>query len=316
MSLDNITIDFRTSRLLKHQLKMADHAFSRMNHADPDGALHDFRVALRRIRSRLRLYRDEFKGIRAILRRLRKLSRTCDAARDEEVWLTLLDKLAEGCRRQELEGINQIRDRLIDQMNESRQQTREAIEDHYPSIRDDLHELAQRSADCDEKVGLYEQANDLCRVLETSLGGLLPDMEVGCAHRTRILIMRLRYFMESERELYASEDIDDAVAALKSLQSLLGQWRDAKLLGDWLSETAAVCCGMHARKLVRAAMHDDIHAFAVLQAHELLSGLVYVATGLNAHVQMLYAQLEAWFAGPEYHQLKVSSHPLKAIPVS
>jgi CHAD domain-containing protein len=73
-------------------LAAARAAAERLARAEDDEALHDFRVALRRLRSTLRLYRPELgRSVAARMRRsVKKMARATNAARDTEVQLAWL----------------------------------------------------------------------------------------------------------------------------------------------------------------------------------------------------------------------------------
>lgn len=303
MSAEDPTWDIYPARFINRQLKVADRAVSCLSQGRQSDALHDFRVALRRIRTYLRLHQDEIKGSRHVLRKLRKLMDASDVARDAEVWLALLDRLAEGCRHQEQDGITHIRNYLNEHLGKATLRAHTAIEEGYTSVRHDLHDLAKDNAGKKE-ILLDRQLLDLWQNLDSALCKLLPEIETDSAHRARLCTKRLRYILESERDQLALPAMDEAITTLKSVQTLLGEWRDAMLFGDWLTEAAATCCGGQAREMIQAALHDDIRGFAALQAHELLSGLVYLATRLNAHLESLRHQLRAWLQGPDQGKLQ------------
>lgn len=310
MSEKDPALESCIARFMNRQLKVADHAMSCLGQKESAEALHDFRVAIRRVRTYLHLHQGEIKGTRSLQRKLRKLMHASDEARDAEVWLALLDVLAEGSRRQEYEGIASIRKRLSNHLEEARVQAQSAIDEKYPPLRHDLRSLTKELAHAHTaKTGKRnvlpeKQLSDLWCRLDAKFCSLLPDMDPVLAHRARLYTKRLRYFLESERDQLPTNDLDEVFFLLKSIQTLLGEWRDAMLFGDWLTEAAAACCGGQARQMIRAALHDDVHGFAVLQAHELLSGLVYLATRLSAHLESYRKHLVVWLEGSEHNKLQ------------
>ncbi|OBS08320.1 CHAD domain-containing protein [Acidihalobacter prosperus] len=300
-----------TSRLLEHQLKVADRAMARLARSqDGDDSLHDFRVAIRRIRSRLALHRDGAKGVRSLLRDLRKLSRTSDIARNAEVWLALLDTLGVGSTRQESEGVTQMRAQLARTADEEWACARAAAQCRYPDLRARMRVLASRLAEDDQaeyegEVPRYRaQARHLWRDLDEALSIAWPEMESESAHRARLLAKRLRYLLESDESIYGQGACGDVIDALKALQTHFGEWRDAQLFGEWLTDAAASACGAQARDMMRAALREDVQGFAILRTHEALPGLVYLATQLSAHLAMLRGRLQDWYTGGEARALR------------
>lgn len=296
---DGVTVETDTARLLRRQLKAADQAMARLARGE-DEALHDFRVAVRRIRSRLKWHPAKTKDIRELSRNLRKLTRVSDEARNAEAWLALLDVLAKEAARQEAEGVAQVRARLMQRLRISLDDARETIEHRYPPLRADLHALVhgrqKLALPGNETAEFRVRAEALWHRLDESLAGLWPDLDEHTLHRTRLLSKRLRYWLESDQALFAADQSDTVVTELKALQTRLGDWRDAQMFGAWMSDTAAATCGAHAREMVLAAMREDVRGFAILQAHETLPGLVYLATRLSAHYSELRIQLEPHLA--------------------
>lgn len=83
-------------------------------HAD-NAALHDFRVALRRLRSTIRLYRlwlDDRVLPRKLCRRLKRLARATNAARDAEVGLAWVKRQRRFLPRRSLNGVQWFTDEL------------------------------------------------------------------------------------------------------------------------------------------------------------------------------------------------------------
>src|SRR5580765_6278481 len=86
--------DETARRLALRQLDEVVQARAALEQADDPDALHDFRVALRRLRSCLRSYREQVKPSvgRRLRRRLRRMARTTGASRDLEVQLQWLHR--------------------------------------------------------------------------------------------------------------------------------------------------------------------------------------------------------------------------------
>jgi CHAD domain-containing protein len=86
----NLSVAIAARRIALQYLAAALTARRRLRDATDEDALHDFRVALRRLRSTLRAYRPWINARvvpRKLRKRLRRLARTTNAARDAEVAL-------------------------------------------------------------------------------------------------------------------------------------------------------------------------------------------------------------------------------------
>jgi len=197
-------------------------------------ALHDFRVAVRRLRSTLRAWRDVLgPAVRGKdLRRLRRVARATGDARDAEVLLAWLDRsvgdlppahraaaawlgrrLEERARHPD---VSSAVDRLV--------RTCDRLE---PRIRRARPGAAGGGFDRALAARIREHAGDvagwLARV-ETSADAPL-------AHRARIAGKRLRYLLEPLRDTPGAGS-RDAVKALKRLQDLLGDLQDARVAAE------------------------------------------------------------------------------------
>src|SRR5258708_4565997 len=85
-------------------LEQADEAGKRLDHPDDPEALHDFRVAVRRLRSWLRAYKEPLRGSVSGKHRdvLRAVAHATNAGRDAEVhveWLRARAEFFRGRRR-------------------------------------------------------------------------------------------------------------------------------------------------------------------------------------------------------------------------
>lgn len=298
--MENVAIMMSTERLLKQELKVTDQALLRLSHADDNEALHDFRVALHRMRSRLRPYNKELRVVRRLSRKLYNLMRACDAARNAEACSTLLKSLSSGGNPQELHGINEIQAKAVQLMQDRRIEALKTIQSNYPHLRlraDDLLEtLGYGSVRINNSTWVFQTwAIKMGQQLNQALLAVWPEMEDGVVHHARILAKNLCYFLESEDLLFELRWRNEVIAYLKNTQNLLGDWRNARLLAIWLSDMASVSCGARARKLVSAALCEDVQGFAALQEKEALPGLIYIATRMSAHMAALRDEFDVWF---------------------
>ena len=209
---------------------------------DPQ-ALHDFRVAVRRLRTLLRAYRPWLKrtASKKVLRRLRALGRATNAGRDAEVQIEWLAAQRDGLRRSERTGLNWLL-RIL------RQTKRTSYAAARKTVRPAFERVAQLTrAKLDEDVNgrvapLYQGAfgmllRDHAKILGDRLGEVRQPGDEDVVHRTRITAKRLRYLLESAEA--AVPEGKKAIKAMKRLQDLLGNLRDMHVMEELLADALA-----------------------------------------------------------------------------
>ncbi|MCI0433915.1 MAG: CHAD domain-containing protein [Gemmatimonadetes bacterium] len=221
-------------------LEDADKALQRLSGSRDAEALHDFRVALRRLRSCFRAYRpyidDSVRN--ADRREIRGIARATGNARDVEVqleWLRsqrrLSSKAAAGAKRL----VHKLRER----QKEAEAAAGDAIGD-FPAVQHRLREsLSRYSALIDPTDPLRapttaEIAAGLATLYSASLSSTMASVrsvEDGLrAHQTRIAGKRLRYVLEPLEPDTARGKT--AVASLRKLQDDLGDLHDLDVMLD------------------------------------------------------------------------------------
>jgi len=241
-----LTPEEATRRIGLRQLKDAAGALERLaDPADAD-ALHDFRVAIRRLRSTLRAWRAELDpSVRKKQRRgLAGIQAATSASRDAQVALLWLQEQSGELRPVQRSGLAWIVGRLEAQRASARAQALEQARDAFEK----LHEpLRARLALLRTEVDLTRPAAPArfgaalaARLREHSLElveRLAAVATLDCrteAHAARIRLKRLRYLIDSTAERL--EDPEPAQALCKRLQDLLGQLNDAHVLRAMLLE--------------------------------------------------------------------------------
>ena len=229
-------------------LQQAEAAFARLTVSADEDALHDFRVALRRLRSHVRSYRPWLResAARKQERRLRRIGRASNRSRDLEV---LRERLREIPSLTELEQRgaatfeSAVHERLRSALTEFRNETlgdfsllarelRVGFSTYTDQLRLDgappelMGQVAAR---------LARQLRD---ALRDDLASVLSIEHQEEAHAARISGKRLRYLLEPFAD--TSQNSAAAVAELKKLQDALGRLRDMHAL---LTEVEAILSG-------------------------------------------------------------------------
>ena len=204
-------------------------------------ALHDFRVAIRRLRVTMRAYPGLHESVaRKQRRRLRKLVRTTNPARDAEVQLAWLLERSPHFTAPERAGLGPLRARLRGRRRRVMTATREGLQARFEKLE---RKLRRRLTTLQSDAGpneapfrtiaaatLVQHASDLAgRLAETS-----PTAAPAELHATRIAAKRLRYLLEPVESGLA--DGASLIRRLKDLQDLFGALTDAHELEVVLGE--------------------------------------------------------------------------------
>jgi CHAD domain-containing protein len=281
------------TRLDEHQLESSPEAGARalvsgllrdaveeLKHleAGGDGALHDFRVALRRLRSVARALRPHLATSvrRKDERRLRAVARATNQARDAEVQLAWLAQ--ERATARNAPAI----DLLVRRLERSRREDLERASGRPTArFRDLAGKLSRRLAQPDTGrapppaagsfgAALAEIVREGVVQLADALDAVGGPFEVEQGHSARIAAKRLRYLLEPLRG-NSRADAAGAVDALKELQDLLGELHDSHvasgLIASALVETAAdrarqahaaILAGDQGPRALRLARRDPV----------------------------------------------------------
>lgn len=279
----------RAARWLALQfLAEARAARDRLDDPEDAEALHDFRVAIRRLRSTVRAYAAHLEdgADRKDRRRLRKLAHATGDARDGEVmiaWMEdhrgdLADEHAAGLewllarlrKRQETLDAGLREEVAHDFSREGERLTRRL--EWYPARvqADSPRETPRMGGTVADLVAEHAEA------LRTALAAVTSVEDQERAHEGRIEAKRLRYLLEP-----FADDNDAAraiVKQIKKLQELLGDMHDAHV----------------ARQLLAAERGDAEKA----DAADALPGLDALADAAAREVERLYGDAEGgWLGG-------------------
>jgi CHAD domain-containing protein/CYTH domain-containing protein len=233
-------------RLALTHLEAARVARGRLATPTDAEALHDYRVALRRLRSCLRSYRRELRSTvtRKSLRRLRRLARATNRSRDLEVHTGWLADQAPTAGEPEQPGIAWLTARLEETRARAREEMLAKDERLFSTLYPTLHRQLSRYRTTirldptRERRTLSEATSRHVRAAARRLKQRLQHIQNGTAeeeiHRARIAAKHLRYLLEPfAAGLPGGEEM---VERLKSLQDALGDAHDALVFLPELTE--------------------------------------------------------------------------------
>ena len=214
--------------------------------ADMD-AVHDMRVASRRLRETMRLLEPLYpqSEFRAWYKRVRKITGALGPVRDADVFIDEFARLAKdlgeggrravaflvgrrmGTREQQLLALNRALAHL--DLADSRRSLRKLARSTGPGS------AAKRSLASFAHAAVAERAS----IVFGALPGALPEENVLQQHALRIDFKRLRYAVEVFAPVYAN-DFDELHDTLTAFQDTLGDLHDQHLFLDMLREPTAV----------------------------------------------------------------------------
>ncbi len=233
-------------------------ARERLDDADDDEALHDFRVALRRLRSWLRAFRaclgDTVK--RKVERRLRDLARSTNDSRDLEVHADWVRKERRTLSPSARSGATWLLARLRREKIAADLALRAAIDDDFDATVERVHQaLVCYEASVFENPTFAGVIADLIEARAAECRALLaPALANGDrveVHAARIWAKRVRYLLEpvSNETPGASATIDE----LKGLQDAFGALHDAQLFGSAIAAQVTEAVAARSARSRRAA---------------------------------------------------------------
>lgn len=227
-------------RLALLYLGDAADAHARMEQPDDSEALHDFRVALRRLRSHIRAYGDHLQDSldKKDNRRLAALAEATGEARDLEVHAEWMSRHIDTLSGDERAGAERSLHGLRADKDKADEGVRREVAKDFGKVRWRLSRRLRYyrvEVDVDQPEGGPRTSSVLARLIMDAADRLqrrLRDVESiddqDEAHRARIAAKRLRYLVEPFAA--ALEGAPEIVKQLKLLQDALGEMHDADVL--------------------------------------------------------------------------------------
>lgn len=224
-------------QLARIHLAAAARAARRLQNPRDGEALHDFRVALRRLRSLLRAYRKHLRPLPKKLRRgLRRLARDTNRARDAEVALAWVQRSMRRLPVVARPALAGWRERLRRECDEAYSEIRTEAHAEFASLHRGFA-AAFGQIKPGAKPRCYAEAvgrriAEHADALEGALGSIAHIGQSAAIHAARIEGKRLRYLIEPLAP--GLPEAQRAVRALKKFQDRFGLLCDAFVRGESL----------------------------------------------------------------------------------
>ena len=247
-----------------------------------DEALHDFRVAVRRLRSWQRAFTPWLgkAASRTMRRRLRTIARATGASRDTAVQLAWLNQQRRTMSARQRSGVDCLIAHLKERQSSHTEESLTAAHD-FRALSARLGRRLGRSGKATRARSVADQhrfgvvaarlVREASRALRQRLSSVHTASDETAAHKARIAAKGLRYLVEptvrahDSRRSYGKR----LVGQLKQLQALLGDLHDAHVLALIVVD-AEQSPGMQA--IARRLRGRRMRAFAAIEADWLGDG--------------------------------------------
>jgi len=319
-------------RLALAYLDQAGAALPRLADPEDGEALHDLRVALRRLRSCLDSYEEQLGDAvpEKLSRRLRRLARATGPGRDAEVQIAWLrEHRAEVGRRnrQHRLGLAWLLERFERRKDASYGELRSEVARDFAPVEQGLRRrlsVYRAEVHLDESLPpprFGEAAAGILRrhaaKLERRLRRVTAADDVQRAHAARISAKRLRYLADPLAQLAAAAHgqtrAGELVHGLKGLQDLLGELHDAHVLESELAAALGDAAAERADRLLELTLAGgevDQHRLRVerRRAHE--PGLLALARLNRSRRDRLFDQFAERWQGERLEKLLAAAEDL------
>jgi CHAD domain-containing protein/CYTH domain-containing protein len=274
--------------------------------SDPT-ALHDFRVATRRLRCCLQAYRPEIDGsvTPSLRRRLARLARATARSRDAEVHLAWEREQEPALSERQRAGLRWHLERLEARRRRADRRLARHVARRFLRLEARFRRRLERyrlRIERDPSRRRHEAAAVLggrirkfAGDLECRLGAVRTMVDEAPAHRARIAAKRLRYLLEPIRS--EVDGVEPLIGKLRELQDALGELRDSRLQRASLVRDLVKAGREHVRRLEAAVLAGVAYTPAG-EDEDPRPGLLALSERLEEREAEAFARLRAdWLAG-------------------
>jgi CHAD domain-containing protein/CYTH domain-containing protein len=298
-------------------LASARAASKRLDDPKDEEALHDFRVAIRRLRSTLRAWRPLLKKSTSKKHRkqLRRLQNATGGGRDAEVSLAWLENqrgdLTAAQRRGHAWVAGKLRDRHDAAMDHVRDGVRAAfdridatLQDRLEVLHVEVHLLQPQSP---ETFGmrLAGEVRAHANAVADALARVRSCEDREQCHQARITGKRLRYLVEPARPFAREAAV--VLRRCKRLQDVLGDLNDAFVLREELASAIEAASIEHGRRLAELALEADPERLRREVSLGPRTGLLELTRRVQLRIRELFDELErGWVESGAYQLLEAA----------
>jgi len=269
--------------------------------AGSDDALHDFRVAVRRLRSWIRAFTPRLRDAvsRKQRRRLSKIADATAATRDATVHLEWLREERPALSARQRVGHAWLRERLETQRKDGSDAALAAASDFDAMVakltrRLNVYRSAVLAHERPARFGamLAERLLQESELLRGHLAAIHHATDVDESHRARIAAKRLRYLAEPVSQL--ASDGDAIIETLKTLQDSLGDLHDVHVFSEEVVAAAEDAAASQARRVSEVVLGEENGDDRVRRARsrDPGPGLLRLARRLHERGARAYAGIE------------------------
>ncbi|MBN1476870.1 CHAD domain-containing protein [Candidatus Sumerlaeota bacterium] len=242
---EDSTFQKKVQKLLTKSWKRLSRQVSAVDKNGAVEAIHELRVATRRLRELVEIGADAVPGSvrRVSIQKLRRARRLCGATRNLDVLLELIaarikrrtseaelwapiQRDLESRRESGLKSMRKAIDRL--DLPSLQQQWQKGIRSWAKAQENGSVVKARRRLDkhLAKRLGQFARARDLAKA---------PEAKIADVHRLRLTGKRLRYVLEAVMEVNG-ESLAETLEHLRAFQVCLGEWNDLDMLAEVLIE--------------------------------------------------------------------------------
>ncbi|QDU59888.1 CHAD domain protein [Planctomycetes bacterium Pan216] len=287
-------------------LDTASAAVRRLEDPHDTEALHDFRVAVRGLRSRLKAYRRYFKQniSRKLLTKVKELASSTNATRDAEVQLQWLNAQKKALEGKHALGLQRLIDRLSSFKSAGYDEIRAQVQERFGKLEPKLRErlmmyrleihLERPRADCTFAAATAELIREDAQELEDYLRFIEGPEDEENSHEARLVVKRLRCLLDPIRHFIP--ECKPMVKRLKGLQDTLGELHDSHVMSTEVGATIEVAATQQARELLASVMggYDSDRSRHDQECRD----IVAIANVVRGRTLDLYQKLEkSWLRG-------------------
>lgn len=289
-----LPVDEAVARICRDYLKTARSCLPRVHDPKDTEGLHDFRVALRRLRSYLRSYRSALHG--AIpdksYRQLKKLASRTNQARDVEVMLAWLDSEIPQLSSRQQVGALWWRKRLEEQHRILYERLEDKLDEEFSVLAVPLEKslqqlakrpLGKRSFARSTATRIMQLAHDL----DMELNEIRSMKDVEPVHQARITGKKLRYLLEPPSKSILV--CNHAVEGMKIFQDLFGNLNDCFVRQEVMHEVVTVAAAEWSEQQLQQTINNGR---VTLTGSKVMPGLLAIARRNHSAGEAYYRQIE------------------------